>query len=77
MNDNILDALKKVSGFEDQVLVGEDRVQRNIDTAIKILQASREADLGPSANAIADALIEIAEKGKLIVGRTDEVNPVA
>ena len=75
--NQILDALTKVSDFEDQVLIGENRVQSNIDTAIKILQASREADLGPTSNQIADALIEIAQKLKLIVGRPDETDVVA
>lgn len=75
--NQIIDALNKVSDFEDQVLIGENRVQRNIDTAIKILLASREADLGPSSNQVVDALVVIAKKLKQIVGGSDEVDAVA
>ena len=76
MNE-ILDALTKVSNFEDQVLVGEDRIQDNVDVALKVLNASKEANLGPNATQVVDALILIAQKLKQIVGKTNATNPVA
>lgn len=66
--DKVLEFLSKVSRGEDQALIGLTRFSHNVDAALKILQASREADLGPETNAVVEKLIEIGKKLQVIVG---------
>lgn len=65
---DILAYLKKAEHPLNQVVIGIVRASRTTDTAIKVLQSIRAADLGPDSNAIADELIVLAQKFQVIVG---------
>lgn len=68
MNQKIIEFLGKVSRVLDQVAVGQGRAGRNVDTAVKIIQAARAANIGNDTNALLDALLPVAQKTQLILG---------
>lgn len=66
--EEVIKALAKVEHVEDAVLVGKARVASNVKLAITLLNAAKQADVGPQSNELIDALLAVANKLQTIVG---------
>ena len=65
--DKIIEAIQKVDRVLDQAGIGKARLAANLDLAVKVGQAIRDADLGNDSNRLLDAAIPVVQKLRALV----------
>ena len=65
--DKVIEAISKVDRVIDQAAIGKARIASNLDLAVKVGQAIRDADLGDDSNRLLDAVIPVVQKLRALV----------